>query len=153
MGFLNKKGISPLIATVLLIGFTVALAAVVITWGSGFVQRITTGTEDRTTRTVTCTSDVNFEITKVDCNTKAVTITNTGDFPILGFTFRFFNSGGDYLGMTNGDGANKFEVKIINLQNIPSTTSKVEALSTIILEGQNVTCKDIIKEKIFSPAC
>ena len=32
MKFLNKKGISPLIATVLLIGFTVALAAVVITW-------------------------------------------------------------------------------------------------------------------------
>ncbi|MFH0752528.1 MAG: archaellin/type IV pilin N-terminal domain-containing protein [archaeon] len=34
----NKKGISPLIATVLIIGFTVALGAVVMIWGSGFVK-------------------------------------------------------------------------------------------------------------------
>ena len=35
MKMMNKKGISPLIATVLLIGFAVALAAVVMTWGLG----------------------------------------------------------------------------------------------------------------------
>lgn len=34
----NKKGISPLIATVLLIGFVVAVAAVVMLWGKGFVK-------------------------------------------------------------------------------------------------------------------
>jgi len=37
---MNKKGISPLIATVLIIGFTVALAAIIITWGSGFVNKL-----------------------------------------------------------------------------------------------------------------
>ena len=31
---MEKKGISPLIATVLILGFTVALAAVIMTWGS-----------------------------------------------------------------------------------------------------------------------
>ena len=34
----NKKGISPLIATVLLIGFTVAIVALIILWGGRFVS-------------------------------------------------------------------------------------------------------------------
>lgn len=35
---MRKRGISPLIATVLLIGFIVALVAVVMLWGKGFIQ-------------------------------------------------------------------------------------------------------------------
>ena len=34
----GKKGISPLIATVLLIGFVIAVAVIVMTWGKGFVK-------------------------------------------------------------------------------------------------------------------
>lgn len=34
----GKKGISPLIATVLLIGFVVAVAAIVMVWGKGFIK-------------------------------------------------------------------------------------------------------------------
>lgn len=40
---LNKKGISPLIATVLLIAFAVALGAVVMNWGKNYV--VTTATD------------------------------------------------------------------------------------------------------------
>jgi flagellin-like protein len=36
---MNKKGISPLIATVLIIGFTVALAAIIMTWGTTFSDK------------------------------------------------------------------------------------------------------------------
>jgi flagellin-like protein len=35
----NKKGISPLIATVLIIGFTIVIAALVITWGTNLFKR------------------------------------------------------------------------------------------------------------------
>lgn len=35
---MKKRGISPLIATVLLIGFIIALVAVVMLWGKGFIQ-------------------------------------------------------------------------------------------------------------------
>jgi flagellin-like protein len=41
----NKKGISPLIATVLIIGFTIVLAVLVITWISGTVEDTTTETD------------------------------------------------------------------------------------------------------------
>ena len=36
-----KRGISPLIATVLIIGFTIVLAAVVIRWGGDFLTGTT----------------------------------------------------------------------------------------------------------------
>jgi len=41
----NKKGISPLIATVLIIGFTIVLAVLVITWISGTVTTQTENTD------------------------------------------------------------------------------------------------------------
>jgi len=47
----NKQGVSPLIATVLIIGFTIALAAVVMIWGETFLNEIDT-LEDRTTTTI-----------------------------------------------------------------------------------------------------
>ncbi len=45
---MDKRGISELIATVLIIGFTVALAAVIIIWGGRFVSE-TQGDVDRST--------------------------------------------------------------------------------------------------------
>ena len=101
MRFLNKKGISPLIATVLLIGFTVALAAVVILWGSGFVNRTTAATSEKTVQTLACTSDLSFEIRKVLCNNGAatpastVTIDNKGSYVIKKLIFRSFDSTGN----------------------------------------------------------
>lgn len=41
----NKKGISPLIATVLIVGFTIVLAVLVITWISGTVSKQTEDTD------------------------------------------------------------------------------------------------------------
>jgi len=60
---LSKKGISPLIATVLVIGFTVALAAVILTWGTGFTKKISKSTEETTETQLACAQDVNFDVT------------------------------------------------------------------------------------------
>ena len=51
----SRKGISPLIATILIIGFTVALAAVIMTWGQSFVNGITASTEANTEKQLACT--------------------------------------------------------------------------------------------------
>ena len=64
----NKRGISPLIATVLIIGFTVALAAVVMTWGSGFVRETTESTSEQATSAIEC-ARLNLEVNiKPDCS-------------------------------------------------------------------------------------
>jgi flagellin-like protein len=52
--FWNTRGISPLIATILLIGMAVVISAVIFTWGSGFMSMLTEGTGKKSIK------DINF---------------------------------------------------------------------------------------------
>ena len=63
---MDKKGISELIATVLIIGFTVALAAIIITWGGRFISDVQEDVDVSTDTGLAC-SKLNFEIFGVDC--------------------------------------------------------------------------------------
>lgn len=60
--FAGKKGVSPLIATVLLIAFAVALGAVIMNWGRGFVQDRTADVDRNTKIETGCALDVAFKI-------------------------------------------------------------------------------------------
>lgn len=62
--FQGRKGVSPLIATVLLIAFAVALGAVIMNWGRGFVQDRTADVEKTTKIETGCALDVDFEISE-----------------------------------------------------------------------------------------
>ena len=66
---LNKKGISPLIATVLLIGFTIVLAALVIRWGSELVTGLTKEEQCNNEGLIECTSNVDLIINIADLDT------------------------------------------------------------------------------------
>jgi flagellin-like protein len=82
----QKRGISPLIATILLIGFTVVLAAVVLTWGQGWFGGLTEGTTESTSKDLACINEGTIELTNVcedGTNTK-VTIMNTGQKTVSG---------------------------------------------------------------------
>ena len=174
MRFLNKKGISPLIATVLLIGFTVALAGIVITWGSNFVKNITSGTEERTESTLACAGDLNFEITRYTCGDytnlvkSTVTIDNKGNTVLEKVAIRFFNNQDELLNPTNEISkkivgpVGAFEIKTFNLladnednmlESMPDGTVKIEAIATISVNGQEVTCGDAGRKKEQYPAC
>ncbi len=54
----NKRGISPLIATVLLIGFTIVLAALVFQWGGQLFKSIQTQTGCESQGRIACTSNM-----------------------------------------------------------------------------------------------
>ena len=62
----KKPGVSPLIATVLLIAFTVALGAVVMNWGRGFVQTQTNEAEKTTQTKIGCSLKVNLKVSVID---------------------------------------------------------------------------------------
>ena len=51
---INKRGISPLIATVLIIGFTIVIAAIVITFGTNIVKTATENTERQAAFSMAC---------------------------------------------------------------------------------------------------
>ena len=97
----SKKGISPLIATVLIIGFVIVLAALVMQWGSGLFENIkeetstsseislacSTGLTNLKVMSATYTDDLNEDGTSDDPGVKVV-IDNSNEQEIAGFLFR-----------------------------------------------------------------
>ncbi|MBT7149091.1 hypothetical protein HN947_03100 [Candidatus Woesearchaeota archaeon] len=151
----NKRGISPLIATVLLIGFAVALAAVVMTWGLDFIQSTADTTEQQTENTLTCATELSFTITNVDLTSGEVTVDNRGQVDISSVTFRVYTATGVTTNETIETIA-KFEVKTLtptiggtNL--VDSTVTKVEAIATV--PGSNgqgdITCSQNLQKYLI----
>ena len=139
---LTKKGISPLIATVLLIGFTVALAAVLMTWGLEYIRGTTEKVGDQTDQYLLC-SDLAFEITNVDCTNDEVIIQNNGNVDIAGVIMRAFV--GPDATVVRGPGISAFANA-----HYPVTlagVTKVEAFAEIKGSGNaNITCSSNVKE-------
>ena len=53
---MSKKGVSALIETVLIIGFTIVLAVLVMTWGTDFFKKMTINTGQQVETATGCTS-------------------------------------------------------------------------------------------------
>lgn len=96
-----KKGISPLIATVLIIGFTVALAAIIMTWGTTFSKGIQKSTEATTNEQMACAQDVQISLASacVNGNDIQMTIKNDGSKDIKSMAARFY-TGASVVGST-----------------------------------------------------
>lgn len=72
----SKKGVSPLIATVLIIGFTIVLAAVVMQWGGSFVRTLTEQTASSADVQIRC-MEIDFDAVATSPDT--IKITNNKD--------------------------------------------------------------------------
>ena len=156
----SKKGISQLIATVLIIGFTVVLAAVIISWGSGFIRKTQEDVDVSTEVELAC-SKLTFDIAKVDCvngdygiapdggNLSQITIKSNSNQDIAGFTFR----GTDFNGNVEVDTSS------INNQlggfdsfgyswndNQVSNATLIEAIAHVSVNGGNEACQAAIKK-------
>ena len=91
---LTKKGISPLIATVLLIGFAIALAAIVFKWGGGFTKDLSKQTSYELASGIQCTKTVNLMIEQ-SCilgNKVRIKTTNKADGSLAGAIIRIINT-------------------------------------------------------------
>ncbi|MBT3865490.1 hypothetical protein HOF78_00105 [Candidatus Woesearchaeota archaeon] len=158
----NKKGISPLIATVLLIGFAVALAAVVMTWGLDFIKNTAEATESQTQNTLICASDLSFTISDVIStgSDRSITVDNRGQVDIKSIIFRIYgDSGVDTVdsasGVLNPTAIPKFGVKnfVDNststiLHDLLETATKVEAVATVAGDAgeEDIVCPQNIQE-------
>lgn len=76
---LEKKGISPVIATILLISLTVVIGVIIFLWFRGMTQEVITKSGGKNIELV-C-DDVQFE---VDYSNGKLFISNTGNIPIFG---------------------------------------------------------------------
>lgn len=89
---MSKRGVSPVIATVLLIGIVIALGVVVFLWFRGFTQEAVTKFGGENVQLV-C-SNVQFEASY--SSDGSVSISNTGNVPIFNFNVQIDNKDGTY---------------------------------------------------------
>lgn len=98
---MNKRGVSPIIATVLIIGFTIVLAAMVMMWGTDLIKGIQEDTSRSSEIKLTCASKLTELTLKVkknpDTDSYSLTIDNPNDVNIAGFIFRLYDDAGENM--------------------------------------------------------
>lgn len=101
---MKKRGISPLIATVLLIGFVVALLIIVMLWGRGYIEEVKQKEGTTALQKLSCSTDIGIDVTNINIagNNLDITIENRKE-KIDAFTFRCTEQSGN--------------VKLVNLDN------------------------------------
>lgn len=151
---INKKAISPLIATVLIIGFTIALAVIVMDWGQRFSKNIQEQTEETTSSQITCATDVIFDIQDVCIPASGqikIRVVNNGIKDIDGFIVRSYQSDTEVEQDTanfNDDGTagvTSFDVELSEALGVDGPIRKVEAIPKITVGGSTVTCANNVE--------
>ncbi len=84
----RRKGLSPVIATVLLIGIVVVAGLIVFTWFRGFTQEAVTKFDQNAQ--LVC-NEIEF---KASLSGNVLSITNLGNVPIYGFMLKYGDEGG-----------------------------------------------------------
>ena len=116
----SKKGISPLIATVLLIGFTVAVAAVIIIWSRNFVKEKAEKEGVLSEKRLQC-ENVEIDVQSINKNNREIVVENKGNEVLDGFILRV---------VSGGVGADKIIQKIEAAKTVTIKTSLFEGLGS-----------------------
>jgi len=146
----NKKGISPLIATVIIIGLTIVLAALVVTFGTNLVKKTTDETEKTSTISTAC-SDValklNLKSTLLN-GTVNVNVDNSGSKKFEGLMFRVYNVGETPVDSYDTDVASDKGTKIVTTDNDYTVSPNLVKTFTLTLTSVTTPVKVGVKPKI-----
>lgn len=98
---MNKRGVSPIIATVLIIGFTIVLAAMIMMWGTDLIKGIQEDTSRSSEIKLTCASKLTELTMKAKKNEEtdsySITVDNPNDVNLVGFIFRLYDADGENM--------------------------------------------------------
>src|SRR3989344_4439865 len=89
---MKNKGLSPVIATVLLVGLVVVTGIIIFTWFRGLTQEAVTKFDQNIQ--LTC-NNVKFEA-RYSSSDGELAISNQGEIPIYGIKMKVLESSGDY---------------------------------------------------------
>lgn len=91
---MSRKGISPILASVLLLAATLAVAGIFTGWAPNLVQTVTEATEDQTEHRIEC-DRASLEMVSSNYNGSAVetALRNNGQMDLPDITLAVFNEG------------------------------------------------------------
>jgi len=152
---MQKRGISPLIATVLIIGFTIVLAAIIFIWSSNFFNELQEN-QKTAQKELSCT-DVKLEIKKA-CTENAylnLLVENKGAKDIKAELFRIKgNLNTEIINKT--DIISQFGTRNFNLIYNPfitSTLNKIELFPSIDYNNELYQCKNLFSYNVEECPC
>ena len=128
----SKKGISPLIATVLIIGLTVVLAALVAMWTTQFTKDTTKNVGAKSEQQLACIEDVSLNI-KGSCAGNGyydITVENSGIKDVTALNIRLYASGTDVESKVDLANSNvpKFDVKVVRVPTSKTGIKMIEIM-------------------------
>jgi flagellin-like protein len=157
---INKKGISPLIATVLLIAFVILIAVLVWFWWDKIIHEQTQKIGAQTTGEISCAQDISFAASNPYCNsgTKSagVTIENTNTGNIYKFLVRAKES--DEVKEViesplslQASAAGELGISYNSTLYSGAGPNSLEIIPQILSQGATITCNE--KAEIVSLSC
>lgn len=154
----SKKGVSPLIATVLIIALTVALSVFLMNWAFGFFKERTTATSESTKDQLLCATGINFD---VDCGCTQVgaaaptcqgSFTYTSDFRLGGdVILRLITADGQVLTQANTTMIEPYDTFAVSSMGTLTISTRqpidLEGIITVIVDsqGKRILCGQLAK--------
>jgi len=154
---MRKKAASEWISYVLLIGFTVALAAFVYSWMTGYTSNSVQEVKERIYNSDLCDSigvSVTACLNSSSSQTLYINVTNRGDLRITKLLFRFFQSempvsDAEFDSVINPQHSKNFSASQVNLTGAVNSTTKVQVVPETTKDNLLVVCSDKKGEAYF----
>ena len=135
---LKKRGISPLIATVLLVGITVTAASVLLIWGKGYVKDIQEKQGELSQGRLSCSTDIEIDI--VSAESGFITVENKGKGRIDAFLLRIIDTRGEAVNQDVQISIEPGEIKKVPFSGNPD---KIDVIPKVrISEGLFQPCSE-----------
>ena len=146
---MEKRGISPLIATVLLIGFTITIAAILMIWGGNLVKERAEKISARTEAQTSCTAKVEIGLNSAKCDTTEeivkISVENKGSDIINAFRARI-NYDGDSETTTTYNLLNPTSQTSLKVEYTKGTPKSVIVFPVLNKQSLSYTCSEKSKE-------
>lgn len=153
----KKRGISPLIATVLLIGFTIALASIIFSWISSFTEERAGKTAEIVKSEVSCATSIEIGVEKACIDSTGIhfTLENRKNNDIGGFVIRLestINPNVDVIEVDQMLGA----LEVTNVDIAPQNLGAPESaliVPELNIDGKVALCQEKAIEVFITRGC
>lgn len=144
---LNKRGISPLIATILLVALVIAIALIVWFWYANFLQNQADKLGRQAIAEGECVLEVDFKIESASCSTATpnnilISLRNEGKVDIADFRVRIYGNSGSQTVLVGQDLKETHSTQT-SVQFDPTEVGnpqRIEVLPVVSSEGTVKTC-------------